>query len=100
MTDLTSGSTSTQTINEDFPQYTGQVSLFSFYETLPMSLGGISSGLVVDKNSAVLGYKGESSTFINANHRDICKFDGVSDPNYIKLRNSLGLAVDDLLRNS
>ena len=100
MTDLISGSSSTQTINEDFPQYTGQVSLFSFYETIPMSLGGVTSGLVVDKNSAVLGYKGERNTFINANHRDICKFDSVDDPNYVKLKNSLSSAVDDLLGNS
>lgn len=64
-----------------------------------MRLGGISTGLVVDRNSAVLGYKAESSTFVNANHRDISKFDGIDDPNYIKLRDTLGSAVDDLLRN-
>ena len=65
-----------------------------------MSLGGVTSGPVVDKSSAVLGYKGERNTFINATHRYICKFDSVNDPEYVKLKNSLSSAVDNLLGNS
>jgi hypothetical protein len=55
VTDLITGSTSTQIINEEFPQYIDNVSIFSFYETLSMNVIGVSTGLIVDKNSAVLG---------------------------------------------
>lgn len=43
--------------------------------------------------------KNERRNLMNANHRDICKFNDPFDPNYIKLRDSLGSAIDDLLRS-
>jgi hypothetical protein len=120
--DLTKGSSSTEIINEDFVRFLDGVSLFSFYETLPMKIGGVSSGLIVDKHSAVLGrlaqtqhswrhcpfdaaadfsveYKDERRNLMIANHRDICKYNTPDDPNYIKVRDSLGSAIDDLLRH-
>lgn len=54
ITDLMKGSTSAQLINEDFEKYASNLSVFSFYETLRMSIG-ISSLLIVEKSSAVLG---------------------------------------------
>lgn len=54
VTDLVTGSTSAQLINEDFGRYAHDLPVFSFYETLRMSIG-VSSSLVVDKASAVLG---------------------------------------------
>lgn len=54
VTDLVTGSTSAQLINEDFGRYAHDLPVFSFYETLRMSIG-ISSSVVVEKMSAVLG---------------------------------------------
>lgn len=55
VTDIASKSISAQLINEDFIQYADGLSILSFYETLPMSLGGMTSVMVVDKTSAVIG---------------------------------------------
>ncbi len=54
ITDITTGSTSAQLINEDFGKHAGGLPIFSFYETLEMKLG-ISSSLIVEKSSAILG---------------------------------------------
>lgn len=54
LNDLTSGSTSAQLINDEFAKLASELPVFSFYETLRMSMG-ISSSLIVDKTSAVLG---------------------------------------------
>lgn len=54
ITDITTGSTSAQLINEDFGKHATNLPIFSFYETLQMKLG-ISSSLIVEKSSAILG---------------------------------------------
>jgi hypothetical protein len=54
ITDLTTGSTSIEWINEDFRRYALNSPIYSFYETLKMGIG-VTSILVVDKASAVLG---------------------------------------------
>lgn len=54
ITDLMTGSTSVQLINEDFGRYARELPVFSFYETSRTNLG-ISSSIIVDKSSAVLG---------------------------------------------
>lgn len=99
LADLTTGSTSIELINEDFRKYADDLHIFSFFETLRMSLG-VTSGLIVEKESAVLGsdFRTETVQYINANHRDVCKFEGVDDPNYHTVRDSLSAAMDTLLR--
>ncbi|KAI0132592.1 NACHT and WD domain protein [Xylariales sp. AK1849] len=92
ITDLTAGSTSAQLINEDFGRYANDLTIFSFYETLQMKLG-ISSSLVVEKSSAIL------VQYLNANHRDICKFESPDDPNYVTLRNAITSATQDILKD-
>lgn len=52
--DLTVGSTSTKLINLEFGKFAHDLLIYSFYETQPTNLG-VSSALIVDKNSAVLG---------------------------------------------
>lgn len=52
--DIMTGSTSAQLINDAFEKQASELPVFSFYETLRMNLG-ISSSLIVDKSSAVLG---------------------------------------------
>ncbi|KAB5572683.1 NACHT and WD domain protein [Coniochaeta sp. 2T2.1] len=129
--DIKAGSTSSQIINEDFGKYAENLLIYSFYETLPTNLG-VTSALVVDKNSAVLGessvviltsysrilkryayptdmktyapatgigYKNERVQYLNANHRDICKFTSLEDSNYVTLKNCLATAVDSLLQD-
>lgn len=91
--DLESTSQELRTINDQFRHYTTNLKLFSFYETLNSSYLG---GLIVDSESAVLGYPGETQIRINADHRSICKFESPRDPNYILLRNALALTMVEL----
>ncbi|KAI0376958.1 NACHT and WD domain protein [Hypomontagnella monticulosa] len=99
--DLTTGSTSTEQINVAFGKYANDLPIFSFYETLRMNLG-LSSGLIVEKSSAILGpdFTNERVQYINANHRDICKFDSKDNPNYLTLRNALSSAINDLIKDA
>ena len=59
---------------------------------------GIISSLIVDPNSATVGYREEKQISINADHRSICKFDTSSDPNYVTIRNALVGTVDDMCK--
>ncbi|KAI0015721.1 hypothetical protein F4780DRAFT_50133 [Xylariomycetidae sp. FL0641] len=94
--DLITGSTSAQLINEDFGKHAHDLPIFSFYETLRMS-----PGLIVAKHSAVLGpgFRKERVQYIDANHRDICKFESPDDPGYQRLKNAMGGATADILRD-
>ena len=93
--DLHRNSLATQSINEEFPQYSQDLRLYSFYETLPMAYG-FGKSLVVEKDMAVLGYPNEHSTYLNANHREVCKFADQTDPNYQTVRNALASTMDTL----
>ncbi|KAK4214683.1 NACHT and WD domain protein [Rhypophila decipiens] len=99
LADVASKSLSAQHINDQFTRCTDGLSIMSFYETLPMSVGGLSSVMVVDKASAILGIKGERSSLMNANHRDICKFDNREDPNYIKVRDAMSAEIAVILHD-
>ncbi|KAK1764024.1 hypothetical protein QBC33DRAFT_548570 [Phialemonium atrogriseum] len=98
LADLATGSTSIQLINDDFERCAHDLPIFTFYETLGM-LPAISSALIVEKNSAILGrgYKNERVQYVHANHRDICKFESPNDHNYVTVKNALACAVEDLL---
>lgn len=65
--------------------------LWSFYETQNMKLF---SSLIVDPESAVLGYPEEKQVPMTADHRSICKFETPTDPNYAVLRNALISTVE------
>ena len=93
--DLHRNSLATQSINDEFPQHAHRLQLFSFYETLPMTLG-IGKALVVEKDAAVLGYANETATYINANHREICKYASTDDSNYQVVRNALASTMAKL----
>ena len=45
--------------------------------------------MVLEKDSAVLGYPGEISKALDADHHQVCKFDSPDDPSYIAVRNVL-----------
>ena len=93
--DLHRNSLATQSINDEFPQYCQDLRLYSFYETLPMTYG-LGKSLVVEKDAAVLGYPNEYSTYLNANHREVCKYADQDDPNYQTVRNALTTTIDEL----
>ncbi|RFU24716.1 hypothetical protein B7463_g11619, partial [Scytalidium lignicola] len=97
--DITKGSTSAQLLNEDFGRYASNLRIYSFHETLPTI--GVSSSLIVGRDSAILGvgFRNEVSRYMNANHREICKFDSPEDSNYLSLKSSLTSAVQDLLED-
>lgn len=96
--DLEPGSWALQSINEDFRHFSNDLQLRSFYETIKTQIG-MSSALIVDKESATLGYPNEKSALLNASHRGISKFDSPSDPNYITLRNSIVSCVNNMTRD-
>lgn len=72
-----------QAINDHFLHVSQGVQMRSFFETLPTSLG-----LIVDKNSAILGLPGEEVQLLNADHSNVCKFESPSDNNYCTVRNA------------
>lgn len=45
--------------------------------------------MVLEKDSSVLGYPGEVSKPLDADHHGVCKFDSLDDPRYIAVRNVL-----------
>lgn len=54
--------------------------------------------MVVDRESATLGYPNEQTALLNATHRGICKFDSPSDSNFISLRNTLVSMMKDVVQ--
>lgn len=93
--DLHPNSIITESINDEFPQHCQGLQLYSFYETVATNYG-YGKGLVVDKDSAVLGYSNERTSYLNANHREVCKYASRTDPNYLTVRNALANIVADL----
>ncbi|PMD49456.1 WD40 repeat-like protein [Hyaloscypha bicolor E] len=83
------------TINDEFSRYCQHLKIYSCYETLPASLG-LTRTIVVEKDQAVLGCANERSTFLNTDHRRMCEFEAISDPNYQTVRDVLASAVADL----
>jgi pimeloyl-ACP methyl ester carboxylesterase len=95
--ELEPGSGALQSINDEFRHYSTNVELWSFYETQKLDMG-VFNTLVVDPDSATLGYPNEKQIPMNANHRSICKFESPTDRNYIILRNSLASSVNSISR--
>ena len=93
--DLERGSGAVQSINDEFRNYSADVNLWSFYETQKLKIG-ILSTLIVDPDSATLGYQEEKQIPMNADHRSICKFETPADPNYIIIRNALASTVQTI----
>lgn len=91
--DLKPNSEAIQVINDEFRHFSANLELWSFYETQHMKFF---SSLVVDPESAVLGYRGEKQIPMTADHRSICKFDTPQDPNYILLRDALVSTVSTI----
>lgn len=89
---LVPNSEAIHTINDQFRHVYQDVQLWSFFETV----GTTTLGLIVEKDSAVLGLPGERVQLLNADHRHICKFEDPSDSNYCTLRNAFGSAISSI----
>jgi hypothetical protein len=84
-------------LNDSFRHYAQDLILYSFYESQQTNLH-IRSELIVPRDSAVMGYPGERSAVLNADHRHVCKFESPSDPNYITVRDTFQSIIDSIMR--
>lgn len=53
--------------------------------------------MVLEKDSSVLGYPGETSRPLAADHHGVCKYNDREDPNYVSVRNVLKSIVSKIL---
>lgn len=96
--DLASNSLTLQKLNEQFRHIAPRLDIVSFYETQPTAIGLKNNRLMVlEKDSSVLGYPGELSKALDADHHGVCKYDGPGDPNYVVVRNVLKSIVSKIL---
>jgi hypothetical protein len=85
-------------LNDKFRHDASNLLIFSFYETRETEMGTMPSRLlVVAKDSAVLGYRGEISISMDTDHYNVIKFANSTDANYLKVLNSLKIVARQLL---
>ena len=95
--DLSRGSESLISINEEFRQVPLEIELFSFYETQKTSLGPFRKEMIVNRESSILGYPREHSVPLNADHHTVSKFKSKEDPNYRSVVSVLKTVLDSCL---
>ncbi|KAJ5834799.1 Cytochrome cd1-nitrite reductase-like C-terminal heme d1 [Penicillium robsamsonii] len=93
--ELRAGSQTVAALNEQFRHIAPNLDILSFYETLQTSIGP-KKMMVVEKESATLGYPKEISKALAADHHTVCKFDSTQDSNYISVRNALKTLVSSI----
>ncbi|PMD60278.1 uncharacterized protein K444DRAFT_722408 [Hyaloscypha bicolor E] len=86
--ELEKNSGTLQDINEQFRTVCGDLTLVSFHESQKTSIGKMKA-MIVDKDSAKLGYPDEISASLDADHHGVVKFKNVLDSNYVNVRNVL-----------
>ncbi|CAN9157928.1 unnamed protein product [Alternaria alternata] len=91
--DLQKNSPALEDINEQFRKFAPKLQIVSFYETLETAVGP-KKVRILEKESAILGYPGEISRAMNADHHDVCKYYSPRDANYISMRDVLKTLVD------
>ena len=91
--DLQKNSPALEDINEQFRKFAPKLHIVSFYETLDTPVGP-KKVRILEKESAILGYPGEISRAMNADHHDVCKYYSPSDANYVSMRDVLKTLVD------
>ncbi|KAF1836460.1 NACHT and WD domain protein [Decorospora gaudefroyi] len=90
ISELTRNSSTLQKLNEQFRHIAPKLQIVSFYETQPTSIGFKNARvMVVEKDSSLLGYPGEISKAMDADHHGVCKYQGPKDPNYVTVKNIL-----------
>ncbi|MCJ1355983.1 MAG: hypothetical protein MMC33_005977 [Icmadophila ericetorum] len=81
-----------QIINDEFRHAYHGVQLWSFFETVKTT----SLGIIVEKDSAILGLPEERIQLLNADHRHVCKYEDPLDSNYCSLRNAFVFAINSI----
>ncbi|KAJ5177145.1 uncharacterized protein N7482_003022 [Penicillium canariense] len=98
ISELSKDSLTLQKLNEQFRHVAPRLDIVSFYETQPTSIGIKGARvMILEKDSSVLGYPGETSKALNADHHGVCKYDSPKDPNYITVRNVLKSIVSRII---
>ncbi|KAL6716669.1 hypothetical protein ACLMJK_006237 [Lecanora helva] len=98
ITELAKNSFTLQKLNEQFRHIAPKLDIVSFYETQSTAIGlKRARVMILEKDSSVLGYPGETSKALNADHHSVCKYDSPSDPNYITVRNALQSLVSKII---
>ncbi|MCJ1477255.1 hypothetical protein MMC13_005926 [Lambiella insularis] len=92
--DLNANSPAIEALNEDFRNLAPRLQIFCFYETLQTNVA-LKAIMVLEKDSSILGYPGEISRPLNADHHNVCKFSNPEDPSY----KSICSALLTLIRN-
>ncbi|CAN9417971.1 unnamed protein product [Alternaria alternata] len=101
ISELTRNSSTLQKLNEQFRHIAPKLKIVSFYETQPTSIGFKNARvMVLERDSSLLGYPGETSNALNADHHGVCKFPNPQDPNYITVRNVLKSIVSKSISSS
>lgn len=91
--DLGRNSDTVQSINAEFPTHSLGLMLHSFYETKPLSIGGLRDVMIVPKAEAVLNYPHEQSALLYGDHRSICKYSDAADHNFVAVWQALAACV-------
>ncbi|KAL8906667.1 MAG: hypothetical protein Q9171_006190, partial [Xanthocarpia ochracea] len=90
ISELCKNSFTLQKLNEQFRHIAPRLDIVSFYETQKTSIGIKSVRvMILEKDSSILGYPGEKSKALDADHHNMCKYDSPQDPNYVSVRNVL-----------
>ncbi|KAL5045518.1 hypothetical protein BDW71DRAFT_208333 [Aspergillus fruticulosus] len=95
ISELSTGSQTVAALNEQFRHIAPNLDILSFYETLQTQIGP-KKMMIVEKDSATLGYPKEISKALVADHHTVCKFDSTQDSNYISVRNALKTLVSSI----
>ncbi|KAK7710083.1 hypothetical protein SLS63_013049 [Diaporthe eres] len=96
--DMVKNSTTLQRINETFRHVVKGLDIVSLYETRPTRIGFDGNRImVVEKDSSILGYPGEISKGLDADHHTVCKYGDREDPNYVTVRNFIRTQISNLL---
>ncbi|KAF7552556.1 hypothetical protein G7046_g7383 [Stylonectria norvegica] len=93
--ELSTGSQTLQRLNDQFRHVAHRLEIISFYETRPTKVFKKAKIMVLETDSSILGYPGEVSNPLDADHVSICKYENRSDPNYIAVRNALKRMISD-----
>jgi WD40 repeat protein len=93
ISELHTNSVAIQEINEQFRNIAPSLSIVSFFETQYTTIGP-SSIMVLNKDSSILGYPGEISKPLDADHHNVCKYSSKEDSNYISVRNILKYLIE------
>ena len=97
--DLKQSSPAIAGLNEQFRHIAPLLKIFSFYETHPTTIFTIIKPkqiMVLEKESAILGYGNDVSMGLDADHHEVCKYFSPTDPNYVSVRDTLRTLVGQL----